>query len=439
MNHQKGFAQVVVLLILLAGIAAGVYLVQHRQVLFSRAYSPKVSAKKAVDLKLYYPNGAMIQNYYLNQASPHQVLWFEKQDQWSFKVYNSAPEDPNSRCHWDLLSWWDDNTLRYSQTHNECPKSIQIDTIYDPPIILLPSLWDENQNWSLDYQAKMIQKESGITVCTGTNNYTASIIGWENISPGTRVLHWRSQQQTTWDNFGKCAGWAPTRWREDYWLEDSLSVEGGRTAKGLKRSKGGNLDVPSDSWDIWFDMWKKLPSLTSTPSPISTITPMPTITPSPLPKPIILPTPTFTRQWGVNWEPLNTGSYTVHFGYDQATINGHTTKIPSDTTLQIKPNATTQLVADLTAGTVNTQYFSANTSSSTGLLRVQTDPPVAANITVSPSNSSSDCCSLELKQQGYECIQQCGSPVARMGDPVPPFVCLSPEQVVSRNRYGCPI
>lgn len=430
MNHQRGFAQIFVPLILLVGIAAGVYLVQHRQVFFSKAYSSKISAKKVVDLKSYYPNGAMISSYYLNQTSPRQVLWFEKQDQWSFRVYNSAPEDLNSRCHWDLLSWWDDNTLRYSQTHNECAGSIQTDTIYDPPIIFLPSLWDENQNWSLSYKAKIVQKENGVTVCTGTNNYTASIVGWENISPGVRALHWRSQQQTTWDNFGKCADWAPTRWQEDYWLEDSLPVEGGKTAKGLKRSKGGNLDVPSDSWNIWFDMWKKLPVPTATPSP----SPTPTPTPTPLPL-----TPTFTRQWGINWESLNVGSYNIHFEYNETTINGQTTKIPPDTIVQIKPNTTTQLVADLTAGTVNTQYFSENTSSSTGLLRIQTDPSVAANITVSPSNTGSDCCSLELKQQGYECIQQCGAPVTRMGDPAPPFVCMSPEQVVSRNRYGCPI
>ena len=40
---------------------------------------------------------------------------------------------------------------------------------------------------------------------------------------------------------------------------------------------------------------------------------------------------------------------------------------------------------------------------------------------------------------GYECVQNCGPPVARAGDPPPGFSWLSAEDAQNRKKYGCPI
>ncbi len=39
----------------------------------------------------------------------------------------------------------------------------------------------------------------------------------------------------------------------------------------------------------------------------------------------------------------------------------------------------------------------------------------------------------------YVCMENCGPPVVRQGDPPPGWSWLSPADVESRNKYGCPI
>lgn len=254
------------LLILYLGPFGGIK--SLKQLSFNRFNGQDVKAAQfPIDLKAYYSNTARANNYFLDGFNYHGTtsvsnLWFEQQDQYSFKMYNSAPYD---RCHWDLLSWWDDNTFRYSQTHHECGSAVKNDTIYEPPIIFLPRYWDGN-SWTVSSSSMVKTTEDGVIVCTGTNNYTASIIGIEEIAPGQSGIHWRTQQVTTWDSFGKCNGWTPTVWQEDYWFYDSLPVDGGQPDKGLKRSKGGHLVESSDNWDVWFDHWKQLP-IVATPIP----------------------------------------------------------------------------------------------------------------------------------------------------------------------------
>jgi hypothetical protein len=152
------------------------------------------------DLKSYYPNPGMYQNYYLegynyfnSQSQTRSVLWFEPQDQWSFKMYNSAPEDVNSRCHWDLLSWWDDGFFRYSKTHHECPGSTPNEVVYDPPILFLPRYWDETSGqWSFSGTSNTTYYENGNVTCQGVNSYTATLIGLEEIAPNAQAIHWRT-------------------------------------------------------------------------------------------------------------------------------------------------------------------------------------------------------------------------------------------------------
>lgn len=63
-----------------------------------------------------------------------------------------------------------------------------------------------------------------------------------------------------------------------------------------------------------------------------------------------------------------------------------------------------------------------------------------------PSNSPStvplqlsDCCNQKELNQGYECLQGCGEPVAQENDPVPEYSCLNPTMAYSRKTFGCPI
>ncbi|MBI1863598.1 hypothetical protein HYS03_00055 [Candidatus Woesebacteria bacterium] len=249
-----------IFLILLA-IVFTLKLIQQKQNLQS-------SAAGINDLRSYYPNYQMYQKYYLegfnyvNGNKQRAVIWFEPQDKWSFRLYNYAPEDPNSRCHYDQLSWWDDGFLRYVKTHNECPGTTSNEIVYDPPIIFLPRYWSEKKPWSLNNQSNATYYENGQQVCTGVNNYTGSVIGWEEIAPGVKAIHWRTTQTTNWKTGniqGRCYAGYTTNWQEDYWLIPSMPKQGGESANALKRTKGGNLDVQADSWDIWFDYWKPLP------------------------------------------------------------------------------------------------------------------------------------------------------------------------------------
>lgn len=247
-----------------------------------------------VDLRSYYPNDTTSSDYYLKQNSPPAVLWFEKQGADSWKMYNSNPFDSvYSHCHWDLLSWSND-TLTYGQTHNECPNTTQTDTIYNPPIVFLPRYWNGTP-WTQTGTSQTTVKQNGTTVETGTNNYTASIIGYETLASGMRVIHWRTQQIITWTT-GPNVNY-PTHWQEDYWLTDTLPVEGGGTKPALLHTKGGNLSG-ADNWDITFDAWSALPSPTPVPTPTNTPqptaipTPVPTATPTPAATPISTATPT---------------------------------------------------------------------------------------------------------------------------------------------------
>ncbi|MCL5797401.1 MAG: Hint domain-containing protein [Patescibacteria group bacterium] len=72
-----------------------------------------------------------------------------------------------------------------------------------------------------------------------------------------------------------------------------------------------------------------------------------------------------------------------------------------------------------------------------------TPTPIAAtatpSLTPTPVNgSSANCCTDSQLSAGYQCIQDCGPPVARIGDPTPASSCLDPAQIASRQQYGCP-
>jgi hypothetical protein len=228
------------------------------------------TASPFYDLKSYYPNPSLFKNYYLegknyvNPQSPSRsVLWFEPQDQWSFKLYNSAPGDANSRCHYDLLSWWDDGFLRYAKTHDECPGHVPNEIVYDSPIIFLPRFWNNSSiPWFYNGQSNAKFYQNGVKKCEGTNSYKAEIVGLEQIAPNEQGIHWRTTQTTNWTSGnvpGGCSAGSTTHWQEDYWFTNSLPVQNGNSTKALKRSKGGNLDIKTDSWDIWFDTWQNLP------------------------------------------------------------------------------------------------------------------------------------------------------------------------------------
>lgn len=208
----------------------------------------------SVDLRSYYPNEQTVsQHYYLEgwnyvTGTPQRaVLWFETLDNGKFKQFNSAPEDAQARCHWDLLQW--SAKLTYSQTHHECVGR-NADTLFSPAITLMPKFWN-GLPWTAKGISKTIQTENGVIVATGTNVWRADVLGWETVAPGLRAIHIRSSQNTTW------ADGSVTHWQEDYYLA-IVPKAGDGTTKAMKRHVGGNLDVPSDRWDVWFDQWEAL-------------------------------------------------------------------------------------------------------------------------------------------------------------------------------------
>jgi hypothetical protein len=301
----------ITLIMLVIPVAVGGLIFDTRQ----RASGPTTTT--IYDLKSYYPNPDLFKNYYLegknylpNASSPSRsVLWFEPQDQWSFKLYNSAPSDPiYARCNWDLLSWWDDGFLRYSKTHNDCPGSTPNDIVYDPPIIFLPKVWNSTTPWSLSASSSATYSENGVVKCTGIINYTGKILGIEQIATNEPGIHWNTAQTTSWTSGnvpGKCATGSITNWQEDYWLTDILPIQNGSTAKGLKRSKGGNIDITSDNWDVLFDSWNLL-NPTTTPTPTASPSPTPIITPTPIPTPSPTPLPKDTTPPKISiTNPLN--------------------------------------------------------------------------------------------------------------------------------------
>jgi len=235
--------------------------------------SPPSSAAKAPalfvgqDLRGYYPNLARYRTQYLEgdsyrpDPSHLSVLWFERQDQQTFLVYNSPPDSPQARCRYDELSWWEDGYLRYIQTADACgPRRTEI--VYDAPIIFLPRRWD-GQPWHLDGQSGARYYVDGTLRCVGTNRWTAEILGVEQVAQADSDLHWRTTQTTTWstgDVSGGCYTGTVTHWQEDYWLTGRLlDPSGARHGKGVQRTMGGNLDEHDQTWDIRMARWVPLP------------------------------------------------------------------------------------------------------------------------------------------------------------------------------------
>ncbi len=57
----------------------------------------------------------------------------------------------------------------------------------------------------------------------------------------------------------------------------------------------------------------------------------------------------------------------------------------------------------------------------------------------SSESTATDHCAEPSPGLGYECVQACGPPVSREGDPPPGYHWLSAEQAHNRRQYGCPI
>jgi hypothetical protein len=235
--------------------------------LFAMTLQAPPRADALQDLRSYYPNAAHDvtqylsgHNYLPDPAHPTlSVLWFEAQDAYTYRMYNSDPASIHARCHWDQLTWWPDGYLRYVKTVDTCTGSPVVTNFTAAPIIFLPQRWDGVTPWTLAGSAQVTHSVDGLIRCIGTTVWLAQILGWEQLTPRDHAIHWRTTQVTTWTNgTGDCEPGTAVRWREDYWLTNALPSPVG-AAKGLKRASGGNVDSTIGNWDVWMNAWVSLP------------------------------------------------------------------------------------------------------------------------------------------------------------------------------------
>ena len=186
-------------------------------------------------------------------------------------------------------------------------------------------------------------------------------------------IHWQSSSTTNWTTgsvTGKCAAGFTTHWLEDYWLYANMPVNGGGTAPALKRSKGGNLDITSGNWDVWFDSWKPLPWI-PTPAPISTPvdkTPPTVSITSPLNGTVVPRSTAITLKATAS---DNIAVSKVEFYYKGGKVTGNTL-ICSATSAPYTCNWTTPSVRNISY-TITAKAYDAsdNTSSATVILNVR--------------------------------------------------------------------
>lgn len=231
----------------------------------------------SIDLREYYPNPQLYENYYLEGmnnrviGSPvRSVIWFSKENSEGtiFKQYNYGPEDAQKDCHWDLLSW-DGGFLNYSETYDGCDTNDKT-VSFSTPIQFLPRYWDDSGTWTRSgTTTQTTTKFDGSPGCVGTNNWTSTILGKETVASGVQAIHWRTEQTIDWtsgDDSPNCVHDSTTNWQEDIYLADSIAVNnytGLSSAPGLYRTVGGNLDTFTGTglhdWDITMSHWALLP------------------------------------------------------------------------------------------------------------------------------------------------------------------------------------
>lgn len=195
------------------------------------------------DLSTYWPGDASHALWGRNVMNDTPtVLWFEWQDGYTFRQYNSDPEHLDARCNFDTLSWWDDGYLRYLGTTNVCAHT---EVRYDPPIIIMPRLAPQT-DWQLPQRADVTVLLDDEIRCRGTMYATASVSG----------MHVRSVQNTDWlwtkGTVATCPAGMTTHWQEDYTLGTLPLADGGQ-ARGIIESAGGNQDFTVDRWDVRFE------------------------------------------------------------------------------------------------------------------------------------------------------------------------------------------
>lgn len=80
-----------------------------------------------------------------------------------------------------------------------------------------------------------------------------------------------------------------------------------------------------------------------------------------------------------------------------------------------------------------------STSSTSPSPPVDPGPEPAPSPEPDPTSGGESVCEGPPPAPGYECVQNCGPPVAGANDPPPGWSWLSPEQARNREQFGCPI
>ena len=213
----------------------------------------------------YYKANFLVGTDYVPTTAP-AVLWFEYIGNNQFRMYNSSPSSSTARCSYDQFTW-NNTSIIYTETKNTC-NGANTDVKYSKGIVYMPRDWSSVGSWTQSGTSPVTYTASTGS-CTGAVSWTANVPGFVTIAPGVNTIQTQTVQTTTWatgsDPVSGCGTGVVTHYQDNLYLYNTVKGSNGGTAKGVKRSVGGNLDRYNSTgkwdWDIWFNNWQTLPKV----------------------------------------------------------------------------------------------------------------------------------------------------------------------------------
>lgn len=230
------------------------------------------------------PNTKMVRaGYYLdgtNEFSPNgskwTVLWFEQGKNGLFKMYNSNPNSPERRCHFDEWQVVKDGLI-YLRTKSQCGTEDN-EIVFKDGVLFTPVRLQSGQKWSKAGESDTSYYENGVRVCEGLNTWESKVVGEEKIHNGIFGLSIQTNENQTL----KAVEGAPYsvacppgpevsfKWVEKFTYAKAnrgipLINSSGRVAgyaAGIARAEGGNPNfkgqVSPNNYDAKFSAWRPI-------------------------------------------------------------------------------------------------------------------------------------------------------------------------------------